>query len=151
MQYLKYAALFGVLSLAMLFVAGTANAQVRVGVGVGIGPEPVCAYGYYNYYPYACAPYGFWGPSYFLNGVFIGVGPWYHSHWYGPGYRAGWGYRPGFGYRPGYGHYAAPVHGHVGGGYRAPGGGFHGGAAYHGGGFHGGGSFHGGGGHGGHR
>ncbi|PYX46988.1 MAG: hypothetical protein DMG79_15065, partial [Acidobacteria bacterium] len=33
------------------------------------GP-PVCSYGYYSYYPYACAPYGFYGPRWFVGGVF---------------------------------------------------------------------------------
>lgn len=90
MRYLKYAALFGIL----LFAAGNANAQVRVGVGIGVGPvgvavgaAPVCAYGYYGYYPYACAPYGYYGPNYFVHGVFIGAGPWYRSYYGHPYYR----------------------------------------------------------------
>jgi hypothetical protein len=77
MRYLKYTALLGIL----LFAAANANAQVRVGVGVA----PVCAYGYYGYYPYACAPAGYYGPNYFVNGVFLGAGPWYHGY-YGPRY-----------------------------------------------------------------
>jgi hypothetical protein len=136
MRYLKYAGLLGILLFA---AAGSAHAQVRVGIGVGpvyVGPEPACAYGYYPYYPYACAPYGYWGPSYFVSGVFIGAGPWYHAHWgpryYGPGYYG----RPGYAYRPGYVYRGAPAHGYVGGGYRGvhAEGGFHGGAGFHGGG-----------------
>jgi len=142
MRYLKYAALLGVL----LFAAASAHAQVRIGVGIGVGPaavgpEPICAYGYYSYYPYACAPYGYWAPSYFVNGIFVGVGPWYHAHWR-PVYRG-----PRYYGRPVYGHpyarpyapYRAPAHAYVNNGH---GGGFHG---PHGapGGFHGGG--HGGG------
>src|SRR5579862_5565749 len=71
------------------------QAQVRVGVGIGVGPgyvggPPVCAYGYYPNYPYACAPYGYYGPSWFSGGVFIGAGPWFHGGFYGrPGY---WGH-----------------------------------------------------------
>ena len=97
MRYLKYFALLGVLLFAAV---GSAHAQVRVGVGIGIGtpvaigPAPVCAY--------ACAPYGYYGPSSFVNGVFIGAGPWYHGYWgphcgfYGHGYY-GRGYSaPGF-------------------------------------------------------
>src|SRR5208337_5041926 len=49
------------------------------------GPPPACPYGYYPYYPYACAPYGYYGPSWFSGGDFIGVGPW------------GWGWRRFFG------------------------------------------------------
>ena len=86
MRYLKYAVLLGV--LAFLFAAPNANAQVRVGVAVG--PAPVCAYGYYGYYPYACAPAGYYGPNYFVDGVFIGAGPWYHGYYglryFGPRY-----------------------------------------------------------------
>lgn len=126
MRYLKCVALLGILLFA---VTGSANAQVAVGVRVGpvvaaVGPAPVCAYGYYGYYPYACAPYGYYGPNWFVGGVFIGVGPWYHGY-SGRGYYG----RPYYGYRPGYG-YRAPVHGYVGGGYH---GGYHGGSGFHGG------------------
>ena len=52
----------------------------------GYGP-PDCEWGYYSYYPYACAPYGYYGPSWFSGGLFIGAGPWYHWGFYGhPGY-----------------------------------------------------------------
>jgi hypothetical protein len=91
MRYLKVLALAGVVLLS----ASLAHAQrVSVGVGIGVpvyagpeyvGPAPVCTYGYYDYYPYACAPYGYYGPEWFSGGVFIGAGPWY-------GFRG----RPGF-------------------------------------------------------
>ena len=90
MRSLTYTVLLGVLLFA---AARSAHAQVRVGVAIGapvVGPAPVCAYGYYGYYPYACAPYGYYGPSWFVNGVFIGAGPWYHGYW-GPHY-GGHGY-----------------------------------------------------------
>ncbi len=48
------------------------------GVSVNIGPEPVCPYGFYDFPPYNCAPYGYYGPEWFNNGVFIGAGPWFH-------------------------------------------------------------------------
>ena len=83
--------------LALPFAAAaTANAQVDVGVGVGpavvdapeaYGP-PVCDWGYYSYYPYSCAPYGYYGAGWFNGGVFLGVGP-----WYGWGWGHGWGGR----------------------------------------------------------
>jgi len=57
MRYLKYMVLLGILLMGV----GYAQAQVRVGVGVGpfyagIGAPSACAYGYYGYYPYDCAP-----------------------------------------------------------------------------------------------
>jgi hypothetical protein len=130
MRYLRYLALLGV----SIFAASYASAQVSVGIGVGpvrgyIGAAPVCAYGYYGYAPYACAPYGYYGPSYFHGGLFIGAGPWYHG--YGRGYYGGY-----------HGYYGRPVYGRPGfrsapyarGGYVGRGGfgnSFHGG--YHGG------------------
>ena len=69
--------------LVPLALVPMAGAQVTIGVGVN---PPVCSYGYYNYAPYGCAPSGFYGPGYFYNGVFLGVGPW--AHW---GYGHGWG------------------------------------------------------------
>src|SRR5277367_5659894 len=90
MRYLKYAVLLGL----CMVVAGTAHAQVRVGVGFGVapgyvGPAPVCAYGYYGYAPYACAPYGYYGQDYFAGGVFIGAGPWFHGYYGGRGFYGG--------------------------------------------------------------
>jgi hypothetical protein len=120
---------------APLAMTPRAEAQVYGGVGVGdpgyygqdygydygaYGAAPVCQWGYYNYYPYSCAPYGFYGPSWFIGGLFIGAGPWYHGYWghgywgrggywhsgygrgYGHGYGRGYGYgRGGVGYRGG--------------------------------------------------
>jgi hypothetical protein len=84
------------LAMRGLFLAGTTTllvplalvpaASAQVTVGVGIGVQPVCSYGYYNYAPYGCAPSGFYGPGYFYNGIFLGVGPW--ANW---GYGHGWG------------------------------------------------------------
>jgi hypothetical protein len=68
--------------LAGLALAPAAHAQVVVGIGI----QPVCSYGYYEYSPYACAPSGYYGPGYFYNGIFLGMGPW-----------AGWGYGHGWG------------------------------------------------------
>ena len=54
-------------------------AQAQVEVGVNIGPAPVCPYGYFDYAPYDCAPYGYYGPDWFVGRVFIGAGPWFHG------------------------------------------------------------------------
>ena len=67
-------------------MALTPAAQAQIVVGIGVGIQPVCQYGYYDYAPYACSPYGFYGPGYFYNGIFLGMGPW-----------AGWGYGHGWG------------------------------------------------------
>lgn len=74
-------------ALLTLIVAGVAGvfmvtappAQAQVGVGVDIGVAPECPYGYYEVPPYTCAPYGYYGPEWFANGVFIGAGPWFHG------------------------------------------------------------------------
>ena len=56
---------FAVLVAGVFCCAPVAQAQVEVGVNVGVAP--VCPYGYY-------------GPDWFLGGVFIGAGPWFHGH-----------------------------------------------------------------------
>src|SRR6266849_9017595 len=123
MRYLRFFGLLGIFLAICLFSASSAQAQrVTFGIGIGApvyyGPAPVCAYGYYDYYPYACAPYGFYGPDWFVGGAFIGAGPWFH--FYGRG-----------SYGRGYGYYGR------GGG--SGGGSLHGGGGFHGGGGHGGG------------
>jgi hypothetical protein len=71
---------FLLLSLLCLFGASSAHAPAQVSVGVNIGPEPYCPYGYFDYAPYDCAPYGYYGPDWFNGGIFIGAGPWFHGH-----------------------------------------------------------------------
>src|SRR5271168_5035410 len=68
---------FAALATALLWAAPVAPAQVSV--GVNIGTAPVCPYGYYDYAPYNCSPYGYYGPDWFVGGVFIGAGPWFHG------------------------------------------------------------------------
>ena len=134
--------------LAGLAMVPVAQAQVII----DIGPPPDCSYGYYDYAPYACAPYGFYGPGYFYGGIFLGMGPW--SGW---GYGHGWGghrFRDGGGgnYRGGGGGMAnrsSFARGGGGGGARPSGGGGGGEARPSGGGGGGGGARPGGGGGGG--
>src|SRR5579872_5166617 len=86
--------------LALPFLA-TSAAKAQVAVGVGVGPAvvdapveygpPVCDWGYYPYYPYGCAPYGYYGPSWFSGGIFIGAGPWGFGHGW-RGYSGGRGF-----------------------------------------------------------
>ena len=167
MRYLKYCALVAVLMVPLAY----SQAEVRWGVGIGVGPgyvagPPVCEYGYYDYSPYACAPYGYYGPQWFSGGVFIGAGPWYHSYLGRGGYYGREGYygRSGFYGREGYGREGYARGGYARGGYEREGyargsynrgGGYdrgyaRGGNGFHGGsgaGYHGGGGSHGGSGH----
>jgi hypothetical protein len=56
------------------------NYPTQVSAGVGIAPDaPDCPYGYYDYAPYDCAAYGYYGPDWFVGGAFIGAGPWFHG------------------------------------------------------------------------
>jgi hypothetical protein len=63
---------------AISLVAAAPRAQAQIGVTLGVAPE--CPYGYYDYTPYDCAPYGYYGPEWFIDGAFIGAGPWFHGH-----------------------------------------------------------------------
>ncbi|WP_263375587.1 hypothetical protein [Granulicella aggregans] len=64
-----------VLTAALLSAGSVAPAQISIGIGV----EPVCPYGYFDYAPYDCAPYGYYGPDWFVGGRFYGAGPWFHG------------------------------------------------------------------------
>jgi hypothetical protein len=75
MFYGKYLT-FVALTAALLSSASLAPAQVSLNIGVA----PVCPYGYFDYTPYDCAPYGYYGPDWFVGGLFIGAGPWFHGH-----------------------------------------------------------------------
>lgn len=68
----------GFLVLTVALVSSVSVAPVAQ-IAVGIGGPPVCPYGYFDYAPYDCAPYGYYGPDWFTGGLFIGVGPWFHG------------------------------------------------------------------------
>ena len=143
-------------AFAAALLGSTPVAPAQVSIGVGIGGAPNCAYGYFDYAPYNCAPYGYYGPDWFNGGLFIGAGPWFHG---GPGFYGHVDNRfdPRNGYRgplPGrgegafnnfHGNEARDGQGHIGNaGHDAGGehsGGFAGGG-HAGGGFHGGGGGH---------
>ena len=67
-----------VAAIALIYFAVSAP-KAHSQVAVGIGYEPQCPYGYFDYDPYHCAPYGYYGPEWFVEGVFIGAGPWFHG------------------------------------------------------------------------
>lgn len=63
------------LAIALFTCAPKGKAQIAVGIGV----EPGCPYGYFDYAPYDCAPYGYYGPDWYNGGIFIGAGPWFRG------------------------------------------------------------------------
>jgi len=75
MNRLKSFALAAAAGFLLAVAVPTAKAQVSISIGVA----PVCPYGYFDYPPYQCAPYGYYGPEWFHGGVFIGAGPWFHG------------------------------------------------------------------------
>lgn len=102
-NYLKY------LLLLALIVAPVAYSQAQVSIGVQIGPSygiynapPVCAYGFYPTYPFGCAPYGFYGSNWFVDGVFIGAGPWSNFYFSHPGFYRPFYFNRGFGFNEGF-------------------------------------------------
>jgi hypothetical protein len=66
-------------ALAAVLLSAGSLAPAQVSVGVNIGPAPICPYGYFDYAPYDCAPYGYYGPDWFVGGLFLGAGPWFHG------------------------------------------------------------------------
>jgi hypothetical protein len=75
MNGLKFLVLATAAAICFIVTAPTTQAQVSVNIGVA----PDCPYGYYDVKPYDCAPYGYYGPEWFVGGVFIGAGPWFHG------------------------------------------------------------------------
>ncbi|ADV83273.1 hypothetical protein [Terriglobus saanensis] len=75
MSYWKTFGLSTVAAVALVSSAPVSTAQVSINIGV----PPGCPYGYFDYAPYSCAPYGYYGPDWFTGGVFIGAGPWFHG------------------------------------------------------------------------
>ena len=61
---------FCALAVALMGGASAAPGQISVNIGV----EPVCPYGYFDYAPYDCAPYGYYGRFF----------RWRVIHWGGP-------------------------------------------------------------------
>jgi hypothetical protein len=72
---LKYLTMVAVAALCLVASPKKAHAQISV----QIGPPPECPYGYFDYSPYDCALYGYYGPNGFPDGIFLGAGPWYRG------------------------------------------------------------------------
>ncbi len=77
MNGFKYLALAAVAATFFTVTAPKIEAQVSFGVDIGAAPD--CPYGYYDYAPYSCSPYGYYGPEWFSGGAFIGAGSWFHG------------------------------------------------------------------------
>jgi hypothetical protein len=99
MRRVKFLALTAIAGLGIAASAPRTEAQVSIGIGVA----PACPYGYFENPPYGCAPYGYYGPEWFSNGVFIGAGPWFHGPEHFHGYVDNH-YHPEHGYRGEYPH-----------------------------------------------
>jgi hypothetical protein len=74
---MKFGKAFALAALGIALVGSARVAPAQVSVNIGVAP--VCPYGYFDYPPYECAPYGYYGPDWFVGGVFIGAGPWFHG------------------------------------------------------------------------
>jgi hypothetical protein len=68
---------YSVAILALVCAAAAPKAQAQINVTVGEAPS--CPYGYYDAAPYNCAPAGYYGPTWFTGGVFVGAGQWFHG------------------------------------------------------------------------
>jgi hypothetical protein len=68
---------FAASAITLGLFAGTSATPAQIGVEIGVAPA--CPYGYYDYAPYSCSPYGYYGPDWFNGGLFIGAGPWFHG------------------------------------------------------------------------
>jgi len=77
MKAFKYLAVATIAGFCLTLGAPRVKSDVHL--NVNIGAAPVCPYGYYPYPPYDCAPWGYYGPEWFPNGIFIGAGPWFHG------------------------------------------------------------------------
>ena len=77
MKNIKYFALAAI--AAICFTVTVPKAHAQISVGVNLGAAPACPYGYYDYAPYSCSPYGYYGTEWFSGGAFIGAGPWFHG------------------------------------------------------------------------
>jgi len=75
MHGFKFLALAAVAGIC--FTATTPKTQAQISISIGAAPS--CPYGYYDYAPYNCSPYGYYGPEWFTGGVFIGAGQWFHG------------------------------------------------------------------------
>lgn len=107
MRFFRNIVFSALLAFVPFMIANPARAQIVIGIGIGpvvaypapvyVAAPPTCEWGYYGYYPYACAPYGYYGADWFMRGIFIGAGPWFRGG-YGHPWGWGWGHIGYYGY-----------------------------------------------------
>jgi hypothetical protein len=78
-NYMRSFKLLTLAAVAGLCFAASTAPKAQAQISINIGAEPACPYGYYDYAPYDCAPYGYYGPEWFTGGHFIGAGQWFHG------------------------------------------------------------------------
>jgi hypothetical protein len=66
MAHRKFLDIFVLSALMVALFSGPTAAPAQV--SISIGAAPVCPYGYYDYAPYSCSPYGYYGPDWFSGG-----------------------------------------------------------------------------------
>ncbi len=76
MQVLKLLTLTAFAGLC--FTPSIPQAQAQISVEIGAAPD--CPYGHFEAAPHGCAPYGYYGPTWFAGGTFVGAGPWFHGN-----------------------------------------------------------------------
>ena len=74
---MSYGKVLALAALGVALIGGATQGRAQIGVSIGVAPQ--CPYGYFDYEPYQCAPYGYYGPDWFTGGVFLGAGPWFHG------------------------------------------------------------------------
>ena len=83
-SHLKYGGYVGSFRYLLLiavaaFCFAASSQKVNAQIAEQTGPVPVCPYGYFDYPPNDCAPYGYYAPEWFSGGDFIGAGSWYRG------------------------------------------------------------------------
>jgi hypothetical protein len=76
-KHMSICKLLALSALGAALVVSTTTTPAQVSINIGVAPE--CPYGYFDYAPYDCAPYGYYGPDWFTGGIFVGAGPWFHG------------------------------------------------------------------------
>ena len=69
---MSYGKVLALAALGVALLGGTSQGRAQVGISIGVAPS--CPYGYFDYEPYQCAPYGYYGPTGLQVGSSLGQG-----------------------------------------------------------------------------